>query len=88
MSALNELIELDAYLYGSEDISDNGGPNTAMTVRQVLATAIPAIAELVAAIEEARIVKSPHADGGEPLNVILTSSIERIRAAVSKVAHD
>jgi hypothetical protein len=47
MSALNELRELDAYLEGSEDIDNNGGPNDAMRVRQVLAQAIPDVAELI-----------------------------------------
>lgn len=53
MNVLNELIELDAYLYGAEDINNDGGPNTAMTVRQVLATALPALAELVEAAKAA-----------------------------------
>lgn len=47
MNVLHELAELDALLEGRQDISDNGGPNTAMMVRQVLATALPAIASLI-----------------------------------------
>lgn len=53
MSALNELRELDASLEGEEDIDNNGGPNTAMRVRQVLTEAMPALAELIEAARRA-----------------------------------
>lgn len=44
-----------------------------------------AVAELIDSVKSMRVVKVPHADGGQRLNVVLTPDIERVYAALSRL---
>jgi len=49
------------------------------------ATARAGVDELIKAVKLMKLVQVPHADGGAPMNVVLTSDIDAIRAALALI---
>lgn len=79
INILTELAELDASLDGQEDVTNEGGPNDAMRVRQLLALALPRLSAL---IEAAQFVLDKEWEYGEEQTAFasLNAAITNVRA--------
>lgn len=79
--------EVYAYAGGGFSLGPERPKNAAnvLPVYTHPATARAGVDELIKAVKLMKLVQVPHADGGAPINVILTSDIDAIQAALALI---